>query len=104
MGNKKIYIAGFDVFMPLEYAKLRGQAMKRVCNLYGFEGLYPLDNESTNSKDIFEGNIKLIDKCDYIVANLNPFRGKEMDCGTAFELGYGKAKGKILLGYRDWET
>ncbi len=95
---KKIYIAGFDVFY--EDAAKRGERLKEICEKYGFSGLYPLDNECELSRDIFEGNIRLIEEADIICANLNDFRGQDSDSGTAFELGYGFARGKKLYGYK----
>ncbi len=97
--RKKIYIAGFDVFSD-DAIKI-GVEYKEICKTYGFEGLYPLDNVASGSKEIFKGNIELINQSDVIVANLNDFRGQTMDDGTAFELGYGYASGKILYGYVD---
>ncbi len=92
-----IYIAGFDVFSPDAVEK--GKALKKICAEYGFEGLYPLDNESSDPRKIFGGNLALINKADIICANLNDFRGQDMDSGTAFEIGYGYAKGKKIFGY-----
>ena len=40
---KKIYLAGFDVFR--KDAVERGIILKNLCEKYGYEGLYPLDNE-----------------------------------------------------------
>ncbi len=97
--QKKIYIAGFDVFC--DDAKQIGEDYKRICSEYGFLGFYPLDNDEEHSNAIFLGNVSLINQCDIIVANLNDFRGATMDDGTAFELGYGYAKNKILYGYMD---
>ena len=39
----KIYIAGYDVFDP--NAVNIGNTLKNICAAYGFEGLFPLDNE-----------------------------------------------------------
>ena len=36
-----------------------------------------------------------------MVANANPFRGVELDSGTAFEIGYAKALGKEIVLYMD---
>lgn len=94
--NQKIYIAGFDVFK--DDAIDVGNKYKEICKLYGFVGLYPLDNTFSRSDLIFKGNVGLINESDIIVANLNNFRGQTMDDGTAFELGYGYASGKILYG------
>lgn len=94
---KRIYLAGFDVFAP--DAKKRGAAMKLQCAEHGFVGLYPLDNEADCADEIFRGNLALIDSCDLVLANLNPFRGAEPDSGTAFEVGYAHAKGIPVIGY-----
>lgn len=101
---KKIYIAGFDVFKP--DSKQIGAEYKLTCKKYGYEGLYPLDNEidETWSKEvarefIYTKNIELIQKADIIIANANPFRGEELDSGTAFEIGYAKALGKQVVLY-----
>ncbi len=101
---KKIYIAGPDVFeknsieIGKEYCKL--------CEKYGFKGLYPLDNvidfnqnKQKIAQDIFIANKNLIEECDIVVANLNSFRGKESDSGTVWECGYGFALGKKVYGY-----
>lgn len=94
----KIYIAGPDVFEP--NAVEIGNKYKSVCERYGHEGLYPLDNECDSATNIYKGNIMLIDSADAVIANGNPFRG-EMDAGTAFEVGYAAAKGKKILIYMD---
>ncbi len=99
-----IYIAGPDVF-ELDSIKI-GQKFKKLCLMYNFNGLYPLDNEvDFNQKkekiaqDIYGQNIKLINKADIIIANLNSFRGKEPDSGTVWECAYAFAKGKKVYGY-----
>lgn len=93
----KIYIAGPDVFS--NDAVEIGKKYKALCENQGFEGLYPLDNVCSTSKEIAEGNFGLIDKCDVIIANMNPFRGKEPDSGTCCEVGYAIAKGKRVICY-----
>lgn len=93
----KIYIAGPDVFSS--DAVEIGKKYKALCEKLGFEGLYPLDNVCSTSKEIAEGNFGLIDKCDVVVANMNPFRGKEPDSGTCCEIGYAIAKGKKVICY-----
>lgn len=92
----KIYIAGPDVFE--KNSKEIGEMYKSICEKYGHKGLYPLDNECDNSKDIYEGNIAIINEADAVIANGNEFRG-EMDVGTAFEIGYAAAKGKKIFVY-----
>lgn len=101
---QKIYIAGPDVF---EKDSIEiGRRYVKLCEEYGYEGLYPLDNvidfnqdKQKIAKDIFEANKKLIEQSDIVVANLNAFRGKEADSGTIWECGYGFGLGKKVYGY-----
>lgn len=48
---------------------------------------------------IYKANKQLIDECDIVIANLNPFRGKEPDSGTVWECGYATGSGKRVYGY-----
>lgn len=103
--NKKIYLAGPDVFRnnALEHFKV----LKDICKKYGFIGLSPFDNENFNgilyskehSISIFNSNINLIKECDIIIANLNPFRGPNVDDGTAWEIGCAYILDKLIYGY-----
>ncbi|QOP45502.1 nucleoside 2-deoxyribosyltransferase [Sulfurimonas paralvinellae] len=101
---KKIYIAGPDVFEPNSIEI--GEKLVAMCRAYGFEGLYPLDNvvDFSQSKhkiaeDIFIANRAMIQDTDIVIANLNPFRGKEADSGTVWECGYAYGLGKEVYGY-----
>ncbi len=103
---KKIYIAGPDVFerQSVEIGKKNVE----ICKKYGYIGLYPLDNEVDFNQpkhsialDIFKANTKMIQECDIVVANLNPFRGKESDSGTVWECGYAYGLGKKVYGYME---
>lgn len=94
---KKVYLAGWDVFKP--DAIQEGRRLKELCAKYGFEGLYPLDNECDGAKEIYEGNTALIREADCVIANVNAFRGCEPDSGTAFEIGYAAALGKTVIAY-----
>jgi len=93
----KIYLAGPDVFRV--DAKEHLEKLKVLCAKYGYSAISPFDNESTSSEDIFYANTKLIDKCDILIANIEPFRGPNVDDGTAFEIGYAYAKDKRIYGY-----
>ena len=106
--GKKVYLAGPEVFFN-EAASI-SQAQKLCCALRGLKGLVPLDNEipQTNSKQetaeaIVRGNLKMIQACDYVVANLSNFRGYKRhpccDSGTAWECGYATALQKPVLAY-----
>lgn len=101
----KVYLAGPDVFLPnpVEWAK----RLKVVCNKYGLEGVFPLDaaldlkgmSKYDSAMAIYRANIEFIDDCEAVIANMTPFRGVNMDTGTAFEMGYAASKGKLIVGY-----
>lgn len=93
----KIYLAGPDVFRAdaVEHFKV----MKSMALQYGFQALSPFDNEASDAREIYHANLALIRECDFVVANIEPFRGPSCDVGTAFEIGYGKALGKDVLMY-----
>lgn len=101
---KKIYIAGPDVF-ELDSIEI-GRKLSQLCLSYGYIGLYPLDNvidfnqeKNKIADDIYVANVELINSCDIVIANINPFRGKEADSGTIWECGYAKALGKEVYAY-----
>lgn len=102
---KKVYLAGPDVFR--ENAVAYGKGLKKLLSDRGIQGLYPFDNEIPfNPRNlrqtaglIYEANIKMIQECDAVLANLEPFRGPSLDAGTAFEIGYAVALGKPVIGY-----
>jgi len=106
MKNKRVYLAGPDVFFP--DVDDRSGNLKIHCDLFNLEGVFPLDadvkleepiNQEKNGYTIFEGNLGLIRSCVAILANISPFRGPSVDAGTAFEIGYGLASGLIVAGY-----
>lgn len=100
----KIYIAGPDVF---EQDSIEiGRKYFNLCKKYGHKGLYPLDYivdfkqaKQKIAQDIFHANVKLIKEADIVIANLNPFRGKEADSGTVWECGFANALGKKVYAY-----
>jgi nucleoside 2-deoxyribosyltransferase len=100
---KKIYLAGPDVFLP--DAIDEGSKLKGLCTDYGFEGYFPLDNvlDGANANElatnIREANIKMIQNCDIVLANLSPFRGPEPDSGTVWEVGYAQGINKLVVAY-----
>jgi nucleoside 2-deoxyribosyltransferase len=95
----KIYLAGPDVFR--ENAKEYFEWLKAIALKYDVIALSPLDNDgnSNTAEDIFNANIKIINRVQAVVANLIPFRGSGVDDGTAFEIGYAYAKGLKIYGY-----
>lgn len=102
---KKIYLAGPEVF--LKNAVEMGELKKQLCAKYGFEGLFPLDNEidfptddlSAIGLEISRANEALIQQADIVIANMTPFRGASADVGTAYEMGFAKALGKPVYAY-----
>ena len=103
-GQMKIYLAGPDVFLPDAIAI--GRRKKELCAQYGFEGLFPFDNEiSPNAagertdKLIYRANEAMIRGADLGICNLTPFRGPSADVGTVFELGLMVGLGKRVFGY-----
>ena len=100
----RVYLAGPDVFLP--HAIAIGQEKKRLCAKYGFEGLYPFDNEITPGAfdgpidiQIYQANVAMIRSCDFGILNLTPFRGASADVGTVFELGMLTGLNKPVFGY-----
>jgi nucleoside 2-deoxyribosyltransferase len=102
MSPPKIYLAGPDVFLA-DTPDIASRK-KALCHKYGFEGLFPFDTDTPAQADaaaIFRHNRALMDAPDVVIGlfNLSPFRGPGADGGTAFELGYMHAKGKLIFGY-----
>ena len=100
-GAPRLYLAGPSVFLPDAVAA--GEVLKAACVRLGGHGLYPMDNVLPDGPDlarrIRDANIALIEGCDAVVADMSPFRGPAMDGGTAWEMGYGAALGRIVVGY-----
>ena len=94
---KSVYLAGPDVFYP--DADRLAEEHKALCHRYGFEPLHPIDQPTLKSRHIFTTNIELLSRADAVLANLNPFRGAEVDSGTAFEVGFAIARGIPVVGY-----
>jgi nucleoside 2-deoxyribosyltransferase len=98
-----VYLAGPEVFLP--DAIEIGRQKKRLCARYGFEGLYPLDNEISASPGervdqlIYQANKAMMERADFGICNLTPFRGPSADAGTVFELGLMVALRKRVFAY-----
>lgn len=93
----RVYLAGPGVFRP--DAKAFGEMLRAKCARAGLVGCFPLDNEIESasphkiSKAIYLANVALIDSARAVIADISPFRGPNMDPGTAWEVGYAVAKG-----------
>ena len=98
-----IYLAGPEVF--LSDAIEIGRRKKQVCEHYGFEGLYPLDYEISASPGaradrlIYQANKAMMERADFGICNLTPFRGPSADAGTVFELGLMVGLRKRVFAY-----
>ncbi len=105
MTGNRIYLAGPEVF--LHEAKEIGQHKKDLCKKYGFEGVFPIDVEiDVEGKSVREiglciskVNEGLIKSCDFVIANITPFRGPSADVGTVYEMGFAHALGKKVFAY-----
>jgi nucleoside 2-deoxyribosyltransferase len=101
---RTVYLAGPDVFLPDAVAV--GRRKKELCAKYGFEGLYPFDNEIRTTSQgerrdrlIYRANVEMIRRVEFGICNLTPFRGPSADAGTVFELGMLVGLGKKVYGY-----
>jgi|SRR5271166_4862479 len=100
----KVYLAGPEVFLPDAIAI--GKQKKRLCADYGFQGLFPFDNEVSPEGSgqridllIYRANTAMMHDADFGILNLTPFRGPSADVGTVFELGMLVGLGKLAFGY-----
>ncbi len=93
----KVYISG-PLFTECERNTL--EKIDRLCTSLGFQTALPHRDVgfSTDRKRIFERDLALLDGCDTVVAILN---GKDVDSGTAWEIGYAYSKGKKIFGIFD---
>ncbi len=108
ISNKpKIYLAGPMVFYADPPAIF--DAMKDICARHGLVGCAPIDNQmglegADAGEDLMiaiaKADFDLMDQCDAGIFCLDPFRRcPEMDPGTAVEIGYMKAQGKLMTGW-----
>ena len=94
---KTIYFAGPDVFRP-DVDVWRARVIK-LCSKYGVTPLLPCDGIERYPEAIRNANLTLLRSASAVIANLSPFRGAEVDTGTAFEVGYACALQKPMIGF-----
>jgi nucleoside 2-deoxyribosyltransferase len=101
-GPVTVYVAG-PLFTPADRRYL--EELTAAIEGAGFSvylphrdgGLAPPDR--ANTRPMYDADIRALDACSAIVAVLN---GVDVDSGTAFEIGYGVARGLPVLGlYED---
>lgn len=102
----RVFLAGPDVF--LKNAKAVGEELKAICERYGLEGVFSFDAEidleqyqsgKDKAEAIFKANVKLLNSCEGVLANMEPFRGPGADGGTTWEMGCAFAQGKPIIAY-----
>jgi nucleoside 2-deoxyribosyltransferase len=101
----RIYLAGPEVFLPVGAAI--GRAKQRLCEAYGFEGIYPVDPDAGAitgtprevAMAIGRKDHDLVRLADAVVANVTPFRGPSADVGTVYEMGLAAGLGKVVCAY-----
>lgn len=105
-----IYLAGFERYEA--DGKEKFEVMKEICRKYGYEAVSPLDMASGVTKtetdnpyiwaaNMFDNYQQHVRNCDIIIANLNDYRGYEINNDVGFECGMGFQLGKTLYGYMD---
>jgi nucleoside 2-deoxyribosyltransferase len=103
---KRVYLSGPDVFLP--NAIELGEAKKRLCAAYGFEGFVPADKKldlsgiagkHAKGVAIYRADLRLMELCDFTICQLTPYDGLSADVGTVFEMGWMIGRGKPCLGY-----
>ena len=105
-----IYLAGFERYDADGVEVF--EKMKEICAEHGYEAISPLDHApgvtDTDSENPYMKAMNLFDRfqqhvrnCDIIIANLNDYRGYEINNDVAFECGMGFELGKKLYGYMD---
>ena len=103
----RIYLAGPEVFLEDQVREAVFADKRAICAQHGFQGVSPLDGRQPESPlegtelglFISQRNEELMCSCDALVANLTPFRGPSADVGTAFELGFMRARKRPVLAY-----
>ncbi len=101
----RIYLAGPGVFYPDPHTHAR--ELKRICQCSGLQGVFPMDcaldlsglSKHQAAQAIYDANIEMINSCQGVMADMQAFRGPGMDGGTAFEMGYAKARNLPIVGY-----
>lgn len=105
-----IYLSGFE-----RYDSKGGMIftkMKEICSRYGYESVSPLDQAPGVEKivtenpyiwaaNVFDNYQQHVRNCDIIIANLNDYRGYEINNDVGFECGMGFQLGKRLYGFMD---
>src|SRR3546814_290368 len=78
--------------------------MRQRCADNGIAPICPTDGDlpaglagATLARHIKFANIQRIRRASCVIANISPFRGPNMDPGTAYEIGFAEALGKPVF-------
>ncbi len=105
-----VYLAGVGRYQ--ENAQEIFGKMKEICAAYGLQAFSPVDwaagveqlkteNPYVWAQNLFDNFQQHVRNCDVIVADLNNYRGYEVNNDVGFECGMGFQLGKKLYGYMD---
>jgi len=101
----RVYLAGPGVFRP--DAGDFGRKLKEKCARAGLLGCFPLDGEAQGGTPeemataIYRANVELLNSARAVLADISPFRGPNMDPGTAWEIGYAVARGLPVFAWSE---
>ena len=84
----KISLAGPDVF--LADAVEIGRQKLELCRHFGFQGIFPLDQDEADAFGIFRANRSLMRQADIGLFNLTPFRGPSAESAIAKDWDLGR--------------
>lgn len=105
-----VYLAGTGRYQE-NAGELFGK-MKEICEKYGMQAFSPIDwaagvepvkteNPYVWAENLFDNFQQHVRNCDVIIADLNNYRGYEVNNDVGFECGMGFQLGKKLYGYMD---
>ena len=97
-----VYLADFEMFLPTCQETVA--YWKKICDKYGFIGLFPGDGDPIEPgedfwKRVFEHDVNHMYNSDMVIAQLDDWRGRQPDSGTLFEVGYFVALGMPAYGF-----
>lgn len=105
-----VYLSGFERYDA--NGEELFSAMKALCQECGLDAVSPLDwaegvekieseNPYITASNLFDNFQQHVRDCDIIIANLNNYRGYEVNNDVGFECGMGFQLGKKLYGYME---
>jgi len=92
-----VYIAGPQVFLP--QPEQFYEEARSICIELDLVALCPYAPNLKSAQDIWQHNITLLRSADAMVVDVSPFRGVDMDVGSAWESGFMHAFSKPIVNY-----